>query len=475
MAELHLTVPYRKKQMRPVLWLAYAVFPVWSMIAPALLGLFVISLFQGLSIPTLWTVSIVLILLGMFLSGMLYSAFAEDKTIHITKEGLSFPLFLLQKLKLRRHRNWEELSKLDLIETSQDKYLILEFGQGNKLDLSCSSIKEEQLEEMLLAIELWGKQCERSAGLVRYQKEIQSKNTESNKVGYTQLWEEELSRRFHATTFIPLEPGKTLQNESLKVERQMAFGGLSAIYLVQKNSQDLYVLKEAVVPDDVDKEAKAQAEAMLQRESKMLFSVSHPHIANVVDYFVEEDRHYLLLEYINGQDLRQLVGQNGAQREAIVVSWGIQIAGALDYLHSLDPPIVHRDLTPDNIVLRENGNLVIIDFGAANEFVGTATGTLIGKQAYIAPEQLRGKAALQSDLYALGGTLFFLLTGRDPTPLAQPELKQILPEANDELNELLKDLTTFEKSDRIQTAKETIERLNGVFKAVKQKETANES
>ena len=89
MAELHLTVPYRKKQMRPVLWLAYAVFPVWSMIAPALLGLFVISLFQGLSIPTLWTVSIVLILLGMFLSGMLYSAFAEDKTIHITKEGLS--------------------------------------------------------------------------------------------------------------------------------------------------------------------------------------------------------------------------------------------------------------------------------------------------------------------------------------------------------------------------------------------------
>ncbi|HMP54473.1 MAG TPA: serine/threonine-protein kinase, partial [Candidatus Melainabacteria bacterium] len=243
-------------------------------------------------------------------------------------------------------------------------------------------------------------------------------------------------------------------------EKQLAFGGLSAIYLVQKEKKDLYILKEAVVPDDVDEDNRRIAEEYLMRESKMLFSLSHPHIASVVDYFVEEGRTYLLLNYVHGQDLRQLIAQNGVQKESIVIDWVRQLAEAIAYLHSQDPPVIHRDITPDNMVLRENGDVIIIDFGAANEFVGTATGTLIGKQAYIAPEQLRGKACPQSDLYALGGTAFYLLTGRDPVPLSQPDLLKVLPDSNPQLAQLLKDLTAFEKDDRIESAEAVIERLN---------------
>lgn len=476
MAELHLTVTYNKKQRRALMWLAYGVFPLWSLIAPATLAIFIVYMIKfPMTIPPLFTIAILLVLSSVFFSGLFYTAYAEDKSIHVTKEGISFPLFLMAQLRLKRHKNWDELVSADYIETSQDNYLKLTFKEDITIHLSSRSLQEEKLEELLLALELWGKNCTRSDRLIAYQKEVQTNNTENHQIGYTQMWEEELSRRFHATTFIPLEPGKELKGGSLVIQRQMAFGGLSAIYLVQKDNKDLFVLKEAVVPPDVDEENKRQAEQYIERESKMLAQISHKNIASVVDYFVEEDRNYLLLEYINGQDLRQLISQNGTQNESVVVDWALQIAGAIKYLHSQEPQIIHRDLTPDNLVLKEDGTVIIIDFGAANEFVGTATGTLIGKQAYIAPEQLRGKAVPASDFYALGGTMFFLLTGRDPTPLAQPELEGVLPDSNKELSQLLKDLTEFETADRIDSVDQLLTRLNNIKEVLpsKQPDTAS--
>src|SRR5207237_6197438 len=122
------------------------------------------------------------------------------------------------------------------------------------------------------------------------------------------------------------------------------------------------------------------------------------------------------------------IRQNGAQKETTVLKWAAEVAEILTYLHKRNPPIIHRDLTPDNLVLKNEGTVHLIDFGAANQFVGTATGTLVGKQAYIAPEQLRGKADLQSDLYSLGGTLHYLLTGKDPIPLMVAHPNEVLPD-----------------------------------------------
>jgi len=260
--------------------------------------------------------------------------------------------------------------------------------------------------------------------------------------------------------FFPLEPGHALQRGKLKVIRQLAFGGLSAIYLVQREELDMFVLKEAVVPLDADADQRTRAEQHLKRESEMLFCLYHPNIAHVIDYFVEDDRNYLLLEYVNGQDLRQYVKQNGPQSERKVAEWALQIAAALQFVHSQTPPVIHRDVTPDNIVLKNDGTVVLIDFGAANEFLGTATGTLVGKQAFIAPEQLRGKAAPESDLYALGGTMFFLLTGRDPVPLSETNARAMAPQISEEMNELIAYLTKFDRKQRLQNANEVIERLH---------------
>ncbi|MBK9205458.1 MAG: hypothetical protein IPL73_24155 [Candidatus Obscuribacter sp.] len=110
-------------------------------------------------------------------------------------------------------------------------------------------------------------------------------------------------------------------------------------------------------------------------------------------------------------------------------------------------------MTPDNLVLANDGHITLIDFGAANEFVGTATGTLIGKQSYISPEQFRGKAQTSSDLYSLGCTLHFLLTGQDPEPLSESSPRSINPAVSTQLDRIVASCTTEENELRIVDAK----------------------
>jgi serine/threonine protein kinase len=224
----------------------------------------------------------------------------------------------------------------------------------------------------------------------------------------------------------------------------------------------MVVLKEAVVPASADVETRRKAEEMFNREAALLVRLDHANIAKVIDHFVDDARNYLMLEYINGQDLRQYVKQNGPQSEPTVIEWGIAIAEILTYLHRQNPPIIHRDLTPDNLVLKNDGTLRLIDFGAANQFVGTATGTLVGKQAYIAPEQLRGKADLQSDIYSFGGTMFYLLTGKDPMPLMVGHPKEILGDISEEMDALVAELTAFEKTQRTLCAQDALDKLNSL-------------
>jgi serine/threonine-protein kinase len=277
------------------------------------------------------------------------------------------------------------------------------------------------------------------------------------------MWEEELRRRFTSTTFIPLEPGKTLRGANLEIVRQLAFGGLSALYLAQLNKHELVVIKEAVVPQNADPQVRAQAESFLDREAKILSQIRHPNIAKVLDHFVEDERHYLVLEYINGQDLRQYIKQNGPVTESQALQWGIAIASILQMLHEQNPPVIHRDLTPDNLVLNSDGKIILIDFGVANQFVGTATGTIVGKQAYIPAEQLRGKTGPGSDIYALGGTLHFLLTGQEPIPLAVSHPKKICPQLSSELDDIIAKCSAYEAQDRYSAAAEIVSALSALL------------
>ncbi|HNA71953.1 MAG TPA: protein kinase, partial [Candidatus Obscuribacter sp.] len=128
-------------------------------------------------------------------------------------------------------------------------------------------------------------------------------------------------------------------------------------------------------------------------------------------------------------------------------------------LHQHEPQILHRDLTPDNLVITNNGNLALIDFGSAHQFVEGITGTLVGKQAYIAPEQLRGKATIQSDIYSFGCCLYFLATGKEPQALKECDAIASGASITNSLNELIRCCTSFEAKERPENFQEVLARL----------------
>ena len=468
MADFDLSIRYENRPQKIGFGASLVFLPFWCMILPSMLGmaLWFATSRGGMDTPLSVVASILLGLSCLILAGFFFSA-VNDR-LNITADGIAFPPFYLALLKFKINRPWNTLTRATLASPSGDAKgsdrLLLTYSDATTVALDLKGIKQDQLEKLLLAVELWAKGCERGPELIAYQNQLQNETKGIAGHSYTQIWEEELGRRFHATSFVPLEPDHSLRGGSLKIVRQLAFGGFSAIYLAQRDNKDLVVVKEAVVPPSSNEEAKLAAQAYLAKEAQILSGLRHAKIARVLDVFVEDNRHYLLLEYVHGQDLRQLVKQHGAQSQEKVLAWALDLAQILVYLHGQEHPVIHRDLTPDNIVLKNDGTIVLIDFGAANEFIGTATGTLIGKQAYIAPEQLRGKATPQSDFYALSGTLYFLLTGKDPIPLSvsRPSKENIA--INKRLDDLVAKLSAFEVEDRQQNAQEILDTLSEIIK-----------
>lgn len=460
MAELELTIPLKSNVCKIGMGTMAVLMPIWAIGIPFCLGLCTSMVLKD---PTKMTPIVAILVFSLLILipavSVVLAAIFEDDVLLISKEGMAFPLRMLNQLGFRRARHWSDLQAAT-IQLAPDSgkepkgNINLYFHSGGSASVKIDKFSANDLEQFLLAIEIWGSNCQRAPELIQFHDQYQNSNRGVESLSYTQMWEEELSRRFASTSFVPLEPGHALRGGALKIVRQLAFGGLSAIYLAQESKKGMVVVKEAVIPANSDEEQRAKALELFEREARFLVRLDHPQIAKVYDHFQEDGRNYLILDYIRGQDMRQLVKQNGAQSEEKVIEWGVQISDILTYLHEQSPPIIHRDLTPDNLVLDNEGKVILIDFGAANEFVGTATGTLVGKQAYISPEQLRGKASTQSDIYALGGTLHYLLTGNDPEALSASRPKEHNENISSAVDELVRQCTEMEERDRLPHAKE---------------------
>ncbi len=454
MAELELTIPLKSTTCKVGLSAMTLLMPLWAIAIPFCLGVATSMVLRDATRMTPLVAIVVFSTLTLIPAlAVALAAFFEDDSLLVSKEGLAFPSRMLYRLGFRGGRHWQDLQAAT-VQLAPDSgktpkgQINLFFKSGGATSIKIDKMSQSDLEQFLLAIEIWGVNCERSPELIQFQDQYQNENRGVEALSYTQMWEEELSRRFSSTSFVPLEPEHKLKNGSMKIIRQLAFGGLSAIYLAQEGQKGVVVVKEAVIPANADEQSRAKALEMFEREARFLVKLEHPQIARVYDHFQEDGRNYLVLDYIRGQDLRQLVKQNGAQAEEKVVGWGVQIADIMDYLHTQSPPMVHRDLTPDNLVLDNDDKVILIDFGAANEFVGTATGTLVGKQAYISPEQLRGKASTKSDIYAFGGTLHFLLTGADPEALSASRPKKQVETVSSAVDDLVAQCTEMEENDR---------------------------
>ena len=258
----------------------------------------------------------------------------------------------------------------------------------------------------------------------------------------------------------PLNVRQRIRN--YKVLRTLGQGGMGTTYLAWDEQKQfsthpqLLVLKQ--MNTDMAKISKAQE--LFKREANTLRSLNHPGIPKYYDFFVEEGKKYLAMELIHGRDLEKLIYQNGPVLPTQAITWMIQTCDILDYLHSHKPPFIHRDIKPANLMVRNADNrIVVLDFGAVKE-IGTLPGTRIGAEGYCAPEQERGKPLTQSDLYAIGPTLIFLLSGENPFKFYRKrghcfrfDLSSV-PTFTNKLKKVIDRVTEPLPRDRYQTAKD---------------------
>ncbi|WP_019503353.1 serine/threonine-protein kinase [Pleurocapsa sp. PCC 7319] len=169
---------------------------------------------------------------------------------------------------------------------------------------------------------------------------------------------------------------------------------------------------------------------LFEREAKTLASLNHPFIPNYLDYFEldsqDDKRFYLVQELVEGESLAELVKQGWHATEEQIRDIAVQILDILIYLHSITPPVIHRDIKPQNILRRDDGQVYLVDFGAVQAVYRNTIsigGTFVGTLGYMSPEQLRGNVVPASDLYSLGCSLIFLLTHRNPNELPQQRMK----------------------------------------------------
>lgn len=217
-----------------------------------------------------------------------------------------------------------------------------------------------------------------------------------------------------------LAAGRLLVNR-YRIEALLGSGGMGAVYRAYDTElQQAVAIKENIVvipgiPQDVIEARRRQFE----REAAMLASLHHPNIPGVLDHFTLPDSNqYLVMDYVDGEDMAQIIAQKGSLPEEEAIAWVGQVCDALEYLHSQDPPVIHRDVKPQNIKVTSHGQVFLVDFGIAK--LGgvdskTTRGALSVTPGFSPPEQyaMIGTDS-RSDIYSLGATLYALLTGQVP-------------------------------------------------------------
>ncbi|MBV8056690.1 MAG: protein kinase [Deltaproteobacteria bacterium] len=257
-----------------------------------------------------------------------------------------------------------------------------------------------------------------------------------------------------------ITPGTVIANR-YRVIQPLGEGGMKAVYLAEDLRFKARRCALAVMVDSfTSDEARRHAVLSFQREADVLAQLDHPAIPKVSDRFNEQDHHYFVMDYVAGQTLEAKMAAGGGRLEASeAINIALQICEALNYLHSRLPPVVYRDLKPANVIVTPEGKVKLVDFGIARHF--TRQGTTIGTIGYAAPEQYQGECEPRSDVYALGATLHYLLSGRDPArfPFDFPPLSTLLTDCNPKLEQLVGEALKRERSERLASVREFARRL----------------
>ena len=254
-----------------------------------------------------------------------------------------------------------------------------------------------------------------------------------------------------------LEIGSVIDGK-YKILNKIGQGGMSVVYLaMNERANKPWAIKE------IRKDGVSNYEVVKQNliaETDILKRLNHPNLPSIIDVIDCEDTFLIVMDYIEGKPLSEALKREGAQPQEKVIEWAKQICDVLGYLHSRKPPIIYRDMKPSNVMLRPDGNIMIIDFGTAREYksASIADTTCLGTQGYAAPEQFGGHGQTdgRTDIYCLGATLYHLLTGHNPClpPYEMYPIRQWNPNLSSGLEEIIIKCTQKNPDDRYQSCAE---------------------
>lgn len=274
----------------------------------------------------------------------------------------------------------------------------------------------------------------------------------------------------------------SLVDGKYKILSEIGRGGMSVVYMaMNEKANKTWAVKEVRKDGVLDFEAVRQG---LIVETDLLKKLKHPNLPSIIDVIEDEDTFLIVMDYIEGNSLSKALSEYGAQPQEYVIEWAKQLCDVLGYLHSREPAIIYRDMKPSNIMLKPDGNVMLIDFGTAREFKekNLADTTCLGTVGYAAPEQFggMGQTDARTDIYCLGATLYHLVTGYNPSepPYEIKPIREINPSLSSGLERIIKKCTQRNPSDRYQSAAELMyalehyEEIDDVFKKKQKRKLA---
>jgi serine/threonine protein kinase len=242
---------------------------------------------------------------------------------------------------------------------------------------------------------------------------------------------------------------------------QLGQGGMGTVYLARDHRLHgrTYVIKK--LRDDFFRdEDREKAMAFFMREIEVLCDLKHPNIVDIKDHFPEGNDYFILMEYVEGKNLHEMLHERGEPfAEEQVLEWSVQICKVLNYLHTHDPPVIYRDLKPSNVMIDTLGRVKLVDFGIARQYRDDSDNTHVVSAGYSPPEQYWGAAEPRSDVYALGATMSFLLTGQEPLALQTSSPRKHVEALSEHIDYIVQRATAQDPWLRFQNALEMLEEL----------------
>lgn len=254
-----------------------------------------------------------------------------------------------------------------------------------------------------------------------------------------------------------LEIGSLIDGK-YRVLRKVGQGGMSVVYMaLNERANKTWAIKE------VRKDGTSNFDVVRQGlivETDMLKKLDHPHLPSIIDVIDGDGSFLIVMDYIEGKTLGDLLKEFGAQTQDSVIDWAKQLCDVLGYLHSRKPPIIYRDMKPSNVMLKPDGNVVLFDFGTAREYkiASLEDTTCLGTRGYAAPEQYggHGQTDARTDIYCLGATMYHLLTGHNPgePPYEMYPIREWNPQLSVGMESIILKCTQNNPVDRYQSCAE---------------------